>query len=336
MLRCFVKNSFLALEDAFEIEAPARRSRSADAPSAVLKLDRRSEAVVARLNDVLSGRLQLQPEQPEGPSVDELRRLQKMLSEATGKMPLENRRVLSSSSVSTMASQCDDHTLRSAMPHVWSTGSVSTMVSDFWEETYEDGGAEFGPIVEEDARLDEADTPTTQWQQPAGPTANVQSDLWLGHLTNAKVPTCFAAPADFSEPGDDAAQGPPTTMMIRNIPNRYTQRELVKELEGLGFAGSFDFLYVPMDKVTMCNVGYAFVNFIDPMWALRCMELLENYAFKKHRRARGKIAAVSVAYIQGLQANLRHYQSATIGSATRFKQRCPVILASAAKCRWQK
>merc|ERR1719253_2024567 len=30
---------------------------------------------------------------------------------------------------------------------------------------------------------------------------------------------------------------PPTTLMIRNIPNRYTQNELILELEALGFAG---------------------------------------------------------------------------------------------------
>jgi len=48
-----------------------------------------------------------------------------------------------------------------------------------------------------------------------------------------------------------------TTVMIRNIPNRCGQRELIAELEAAGFQGCFDFLYIPLDLGTMSNVGYA-------------------------------------------------------------------------------
>lgn len=41
---------------------------------------------------------------------------------------------------------------------------------------------------------------------------------------------------------------PPTTMMIRNIPNRYTQREFVRELDQLGFAGTYDFMCLAKAK----------------------------------------------------------------------------------------
>ena len=68
---------------------------------------------------------------------------------------------------------------------------------------------------------------------------------------------------------------------IRNIPNRYTQRELISELEDLGFAGTFDFLYSPLDKGTMSNVGYAFVNFKSHEYASKCIEAFHNYRFKR-------------------------------------------------------
>lgn len=124
-----------------------------------------------------------------------------------------------------------------------------------------------------------------------------------------------------------SVKGPPTTLMIRNIPNRYTQRELIMELEDMGFGSTFDFLYIPLDKGTMSNVGYAFVNFVDHVWAEKCMIAFQNYRFKRHRKISGKIAAVSVAHIQGLEANLSHYENAAVNTA-KLKQRRPVIMAN--------
>lgn len=75
-----------------------------------------------------------------------------------------------------------------------------------------------------------------------------------------------------------------TTLMIRNIPNFLTQRQLINMLGGRGLAGCFDFLYIPLDKGTMANVGYAFVNFVTPQWAVKCSEVLQNFRFKGHRK----------------------------------------------------
>lgn len=124
-----------------------------------------------------------------------------------------------------------------------------------------------------------------------------------------------------------ASSAPPTTLMVRNIPNRYTQRELITELEDMGFAGTFDFLYMPLDKGTMSNVGYAFVNFVDPVDAAECLELFQKYHFKRHRKISGKVAAASVAHIQGLEANLAHYENAAVNTA-KLKQHRPVVMAN--------
>lgn len=118
-----------------------------------------------------------------------------------------------------------------------------------------------------------------------------------------------------------------TTLMIRNIPNRYTQRELMQELEEMGFADKFDFLYSPLDKGTMSNVGYAFVNFKTAQWASQCMQAFQSYRFKRHRKTSGKVAAVSAAHLQGLEANLAHYEKTAVNSA-KMKQRRPMVLAA--------
>jgi len=115
-----------------------------------------------------------------------------------------------------------------------------------------------------------------------------------------------------------------TTVMIRNIPNRCGQRELIAELEAAGFQGCFNFLYIPLDLGTMSNVGYAFVNFTLPAHALRCMQALPKHQFKRQRKA-GKAVAVLPAHMQGLEANLRHYEKAAVNTS-RLRQRRPVVM----------
>jgi len=119
----------------------------------------------------------------------------------------------------------------------------------------------------------------------------------------------------------------PTTMMIRNIPNRYSQEELIDELDRLGFGQSFDFFYSPIDVGTLANVGYAFVNFIDATWARQCQEVIDGYAFEKYQKAsKTKMATVSVAHLQGLEANIRHYENSKVSRKARSKRSGPVVI----------
>jgi hypothetical protein len=115
----------------------------------------------------------------------------------------------------------------------------------------------------------------------------------------------------------------PTTMMIRNIPSNYTQNDLMADLKDLGLAATYDFLYVPVDRRTGANVGYAFVNFTSPVWAERCMLCFGNFDFST-----GKRAKVVVAHLQGFERNLQHCkqtQDSRGGSHEKFRR--PVVVA---------
>eukprot|EP00427_Karlodinium_veneficum_P037063 CAMPEP_0169281612 /NCGR_PEP_ID=MMETSP1016-20121227/56365_1 /TAXON_ID=342587 /ORGANISM="Karlodinium micrum, Strain CCMP2283" /LENGTH=466 /DNA_ID=CAMNT_0009370279 /DNA_START=61 /DNA_END=1462 /DNA_ORIENTATION=+ len=228
----------------------------------------------------------------------------------------------------------------SLMHQVWSSNSVSTLgeQSDIVED---EGIVEFNLHIEEEAPA----VPFERGRQAApfgdigSPTNAMEKSGYRQQQMQQQMQQQRSLPKEYrhghvpknldlaEEYRKSAPENPPTTLMIRNIPNRYTQRELIVELEDLGFAGTFDFLYVPLDKGTMSNVGYAFVNFVQPEHAEKCIQAFQGYKFKKHRKVSGKIAAVSIAHIQGLEANLAHYKNAAVNTA-KMKQRRPLVMAN--------
>ncbi|CAE7437019.1 ML5 [Symbiodinium natans] len=54
-----------------------------------------------------------------------------------------------------------------------------------------------------------------------------------------------------------------TTLMLRNIPNNYCREMFLALLDEHGFAGRYDFVYLPCDFYRQANLGYAFVNLVD-------------------------------------------------------------------------
>mmetsp|Transcript_25943 Transcript_25943/g.59963 ORF Transcript_25943/g.59963 Transcript_25943/m.59963 type:complete len:392 (-) Transcript_25943:192-1367(-) len=103
---------------------------------------------------------------------------------------------------------------------------------------------------------------------------------------------------------------PMTTAMLRNIPNKYSQASLLKEIDSMGFVGSYNFFYLPMDTHNQTNVGYAFINFHQQDDMTRFAQVFTGHHFVMLPSQ--KIARVSSAHIQGFVENIYHFANCAV------------------------
>jgi len=120
--------------------------------------------------------------------------------------------------------------------------------------------------------------------------------------------------------------GAATTMMLRNIPNKYTQITLLEEIDAKGFAGLYNFFYLPMDVHNRSNVGYAFINFNAPSSAQSFFKAFSEHHFTRFPSR--KVSSVCAAHVQGLDENLRHFENRAVTHAKNDQYR-PVVLNGA-------
>ena len=66
-----------------------------------------------------------------------------------------------------------------------------------------------------------------------------------------------------------------TTLIIRNIPNRYTISLLMQELNN-NFYNKFNVVYLPQDYINNSNLGFGFINFIDYMNLISFYDIFEG------------------------------------------------------------
>ncbi|KAH8048535.1 RNA binding-protein [Aureococcus anophagefferens] len=100
-----------------------------------------------------------------------------------------------------------------------------------------------------------------------------------------------------------------TTLMVRNIPNKYTQKAVLEELD-VKFANTYDFFYLPIDFKNKCNVGYAFINLVVSKDALRLFKEFNGRRWTCFRS--GKVCAITYARIQGKQAMIQRFQNSSL------------------------
>ncbi|KAF3431150.1 hypothetical protein FNV43_RR25880 [Rhamnella rubrinervis] len=121
--------------------------------------------------------------------------------------------------------------------------------------------------------------------------------------------------------GESNCRDSRTTVMIKNIPNKYSQKLLLNMLdnhcihcnEQIAHEGddqplsSYDFVYLPIDFNNKCNVGYGFVNMTTPEATWRLYKAFHHQHWEVFNSR--KICEVTYARVQGLEALKEHFKN---------------------------
>ncbi|KAK1831709.1 RNA recognition motif 2-domain-containing protein [Podospora conica] len=100
-----------------------------------------------------------------------------------------------------------------------------------------------------------------------------------------------------------------TTIMLRNIPNKVDQPMLKKIVDESSW-GKYDFMYLRIDFANDCNVGYAFINFVDPLDIIPFVNARANQRWNCFKS--DKVAEVSYATIQGKDCLVQKFRNSSV------------------------
>lgn len=103
-----------------------------------------------------------------------------------------------------------------------------------------------------------------------------------------------------------------TTLMVRNLPNKYVAQDMIKLLKSVGLEATFDFLYVPLDFRNSAGLGYCFINMVEERDTLA---LYEAFAGKRwDEKGSKKVCEIKWARLQGKERLVAHFKEAKFPS----------------------
>ena len=113
-----------------------------------------------------------------------------------------------------------------------------------------------------------------------------------------------------------------TTLMIKNIPNKYNISSFLDEIN-IYFKNTYDVFYLPIDYVNKCNLGFAFINFVEPMHIILFYELYCGKKWKKFKS--DKICELLYAKFQNKKELISHFEKGKVLLFDSLEKR-PLIL----------
>lgn len=116
-----------------------------------------------------------------------------------------------------------------------------------------------------------------------------------------------AVPPGFEASSEREMPNSMTTLMIKNIPCRCSQQEILDAIEEVGFGQAYNFFYLPMTQGQTHNIGYVFIGFDEDDVAAQFTAAITGFRFKS--RNSSKCCEVVPARLQGFQTNMDHFRS---------------------------
>lgn len=106
------------------------------------------------------------------------------------------------------------------------------------------------------------------------------------------------------------AEPPPiTTLMIRNVPSRFSQQSLLKVIGAEFDVETIDFFYLPVDFKTGKCLGYCFVNFVSTEAKDSFLGIFKG---AKLTETSNKVLSIDSAKVQGFEKNCNLFKSSSV------------------------
>jgi len=102
-----------------------------------------------------------------------------------------------------------------------------------------------------------------------------------------------------------------TTLMFRNLPDGFSRPQLEQLLDAEGYAGRYDFIYLPAELSTGACFGYAFVNLVsssDMKGFIRHFQGFDHWPVQSSKKA---LIHTSEG-IQGLEEQIERYRNSPL------------------------
>ena len=119
-----------------------------------------------------------------------------------------------------------------------------------------------------------------------------------------------------------------TTVMVRNIPTRFTSVSFLRVLDECGFRNAYSFFYLPMDFRTGKNMGYCFINFIHASFTIMFASLFHGRRLRM--TTSNKVIEVTPSKRQGLVENVALFRASDLLGSLSLPHFKPLVLVGGA------